>query len=122
MRSGPLSVWASEVDLAHAIDNLLENAVRYAPPGTRIELAVSEEGGLPTLTVADEGPGIPAAERERIFERFFRGSTGRQSGPGTGLGLAIVAELVARWGGEVRLLERPGTAVAVSFPRASTVS
>jgi len=121
-RSGPATVWASEVDLAHVLDNLLENAVRYAPPGTRIELAVSAEVGRSTLTVADEGPGIAPEERQRVFERFFRGSTGRRSGPGTGLGLAIVAELVARWEGELRLLEGAGTAVAVSFPRAPTVS
>lgn len=122
MEGGVLPVWASDVDLSHVVDNLLENAIRYCPAGTRIELATSADGGRPTLTVADEGPGISSEERPRVFERFFRGSTGRQSGPGTGLGLAIVAELVARWEGEVRLLDEDGTTIAVSFPRAPTVS
>jgi signal transduction histidine kinase len=67
--------------------------------------------------VADDGPGIPAEERTRVFERFYRGSNGRRSAPGTGLGLAIVAELAERWGGEVRLLEGPGTRVVVTFAR-----
>jgi signal transduction histidine kinase len=73
-------------------------------------------GPRPALTVSDDGPGIPEEDRERIFERFYRGTTGRRSGPGTGLGLAIVAELAQRWGGEARLLDGPGTAIEVSFP------
>ena len=114
-------IWASAVDVSHIVDNLLENAVRYCPAGTRIAVATGGDS-RPTLTVSDDGPGIPEEDRRRIFERFFRGSTGRQSGPGTGLGLAIVAELAQRWDGEVRLLDGPGTTVEVSFPPAPTVS
>jgi len=108
-------VWTSEADVAHVLDNLVENAIRYAPPGARITVAVTP-GPRPALTVSDDGPGIPEEDRERIFERFYRGATGRLSGPGTGLGLAIVAELAQRWGGEARLLDGPGTAIEVSFP------
>jgi signal transduction histidine kinase len=55
-------------------------------------------------------------DRDRIFERFYRGTDGRSAGPGTGLGLAIVAELAARWDGRVELLDGPGTRVRASFP------
>ena len=66
--------------------------------------------------VSDTGPGIPPDERERVFERFYRGAGGRSTGPGTGLGLAIVAELAERWGGRVELLDGPGTRVRATLP------
>jgi signal transduction histidine kinase len=115
----PVQVFADPGDLAHAVDNLIENALRYSPEGTHVTVDTAVSDGRATLVVADDGPGIPPGERTRVFERFYRGSTGRQSGPGTGLGLAIVAELVERWGGEVRLLEGPGTRIAATFERAS---
>jgi signal transduction histidine kinase len=108
-------IFADPGDLGHVLDNLIENALRYSPPGTRITVETSSPDGRRALTVADDGPGIPAEERSRVFERFYRGSNGRRSGPGTGLGLAIAAELVERWGGEVRILEGPGTRVAALF-------
>jgi signal transduction histidine kinase len=111
-------VYADPGDLADVADNLIENALKYSPPGSRVTIEAAASDGRAALIVADDGPGIPAEERTRVFERFYRGSTGRQSGAGTGLGLAIVAELVERWGGEVRLLEGPGTRFAASFERA----
>jgi two-component system, OmpR family, sensor kinase len=116
----PARVFADPGDLAHVLDNLIENALRYSPPGTQITVATTTPDSRAALMVADDGPGIPAAERGRVFERFYRGSNGRQRGPGTGLGLAIVTELVERWGGEVELLEGPGTRVAATFQRATT--
>jgi two-component system sensor histidine kinase PrrB len=70
------------------------------------------------VAVSDTGPGIPADERDRVFERFFRGTGGRRQGPGTGLGLAIVGELAGRWGGEARVSPSPegGTRVEVRLP------
>ena len=115
-------VWAAPADVAHILDNLLENAIRYSPRGSRIELALEPNGTRPGFVVADNGPGIPAPEREHIFERFYRGSEGRSAGPGTGLGLAIVAELAERWNGTVELLNGPGTRVRASFPAAATDS
>lgn len=115
--SEPAQVFADPGDLAHVVDNLIENALKYAPPGTHVTVETAVSDGRATLVVADDGPGIPAEERTRVFERFYRGSTGRQSGPGTGLGLAIVAELVERWGGEVRLLDGPGTRIAATFDK-----
>jgi signal transduction histidine kinase len=110
-------VYADPGDLAHVADNLIENAVKYSPQGARITVEVAALDGRAALMVADDGPGIPDDERTRVFERFYRGSTGRSSGAGTGLGLAIVAELVERWGGEVRLLDGPGTRIAATFER-----
>ncbi|HSK14965.1 MAG TPA: ATP-binding protein [Gaiellaceae bacterium] len=108
--------FAAPADLGHILDNLIENAIRYAPPGTRILVESSLEDGRPSLVVADDGPGIPADERERVFERFYRGAEGRRAGPGTGLGLAIAAELAERWQGRLELLDGPGTRVRASFP------
>jgi signal transduction histidine kinase len=109
-------VWADAGDLAHVFDNLVENALRYAPDGTRVTIEAERRDGHTVLAVADDGPGIPPQDRARIFERFYRGSTGRRAGAGTGLGLAIVAELVERWGGDVRLGEGDGTRVEAAFP------
>jgi two-component system, OmpR family, sensor kinase len=116
------SVWADSADLAHILDNLIENALRYCPPGTEVAVESWAEDSRAWLVVADDGPGIPAEDRTRIFERFYRGANGRKTGPGTGLGLAIVAELAGRWGGEVRLLAGPGTRVEASFPVSPTDS
>lgn len=120
--SGPVPAWANGGDLAHVLDNLIENALRYTPAGTTVTVEARAEGGRAVLAVADDGPGIPVGERERLFERFYRGARGKESGPGTGLGLAIVAELAARWDGDVRLLEGPGTRFEASFPAPPTVS
>jgi signal transduction histidine kinase len=113
----PARIYADAGDLAHVVDNLIENGLRYSPPGSRVTVEADGFDGRAALIVADDGPGIPAEDRNRVFERFYRGSNGRRSGPGTGLGLAIVAELVERWGGEVRLLEGPGIRVIVTFDR-----
>ena len=115
-------VWGNSTDVAHILDNLIENALRYCPPGTEITVETSRENGFAALRVCDDGPGIPPQDRERVFERFYRGTNGRQAGPGTGLGLAIVAELARRWGGQVRLLEGPGTRVEAIFPATLTNS
>jgi signal transduction histidine kinase len=108
-------VFADPDDLAHVVDNLVENALRYTPPGAHVTVESSAGNGRAMLLVADDGPGIPAEDRTRVFERFYRGSNGRRLEPGTGLGLAIVAELVERWGGDVTLAEGPGTRVQVAF-------
>ena len=75
-------VFADPADLAHVVDNLIENALRYAPPGTQVTVESASENGRGTLVVADDGPGIPEEERARVFERFYRGSNGRTSRPG----------------------------------------
>jgi signal transduction histidine kinase len=112
-------IWAAPDDVAHILDNLLENAIRYSPRGARIDVGLEQNGGRPGFVVSDSGPGIPADERGHVFDRFYRGAEGRTAGPGTGLGLAIVAELAERWDGRVELLEGAGTRVRTSFPSTS---
>ena len=90
-------VRAGEEDVAIALDNLIENALVYAPSGTKVTVAWDPQG---RLAVIDEGPGVPAGEERRLFERFRRGRTDR---PGTGLGLAIVDTLARRWGGSASI-------------------
>ena len=93
--------------VAEILANLLENAFRYSPAGSAVGLHVRQNaGGGPTLTVWDGGAAIPAAERELIFERGRRGSTGLER-PGTGLGLALARDLARSLGGELLLLVPP---------------
>ncbi|MGH9036001.1 MAG: sensor histidine kinase [Acidimicrobiia bacterium] len=96
-------------DLARVVRNLLENAVRYA--GTQVTVGLGVAEGWAVLTVADDGPGIPREERERIFERFARLDSGRsrQLG-GTGLGLAIAREVVVDHHGTITVDDWPGGA------------
>ncbi|MEY4297448.1 MAG: hypothetical protein RLZZ423_627 [Cyanobacteriota bacterium] len=107
---GPIPSWQGDgAAVAEIVANLLENAFRYCAAGGAIALEVAQaaDGGI-DLTVADSGPLIPAEERERIFERGERGSTGRHR-PGTGLGLALGRDLARGLGGELSLLQ-PGAA------------
>jgi signal transduction histidine kinase len=88
--------------LRQAVRNLVENALQHTPPDTTVEVSVS---AAPALQVTDRGPGVPAADRERLFERFWRG---RRSGDGAGLGLAIVQRIVAAHGGSLTVDDAPG--------------
>jgi two-component system, OmpR family, sensor kinase len=115
-------ILAAPADIAHILDNLIENAIRYTPPGTTVTIETRGSGRTSKLVVSDTGPGIPPRDRDRIFERFYRGTDGRSAGPGTGLGLAIVAELAERWDGRVELLDGPGTRVRARFPAAAADS
>jgi two-component system, OmpR family, sensor kinase len=90
-------VRAGEEDVAITLDNLIENALVYAPTGTTVTVSWDPGG---RLVVLDEGPGVPPGEERTVFERFRRGRTDR---PGTGLGLAIVDALARRWGGSASI-------------------
>jgi two-component system OmpR family sensor kinase/two-component system sensor histidine kinase QseC len=105
------------------VRNLADNALRYAPAGARVELRVGLENGQPTLRVDDAGPGIPQAERERVFDRFYRRSSGADDA-GSGLGLAIVRSVAAQHGAQVTLADSilGGLQVRVQFPVASGAS
>ena len=94
--------------------NLLENSIRFAPPGSEIRLVARRTDGHLEVRVADNGPGIPADQRERVFEEFVRGDT-RQEASGTGLGLAIVRALVSAHDGRVWCEETPGGGTTVVF-------
>lgn len=94
-------VAGSEDLLAHAIDNLLENARKYAGPMARIRIRLAEETGEGVVFVEDDGPGIPDELRPYVFESFVRGPTDRNRVPGAGLGLAFVRAVVRRHRGHV---------------------
>ena len=99
-------------ELHRLVLNLLENAVRHTPPGTRVEASTEVRDGAAVLTVQDSGPGIPAELSQRVFERFVRG--GRDGAKGSGLGLAIVRSVAQSHGGTV-VLETPESGVGTRF-------
>jgi signal transduction histidine kinase len=107
--------WCARHDLDRSIDALLENAVRYSPPGSSVLIEV----GPGLIEILDRGPGLKPGEEEAVFERFSRGSAGRSGPSGTGLGLPIARELVRQWGGEVTLAGREGggTRASIRLPQ-----
>jgi signal transduction histidine kinase len=103
--------------LAQAITNLIDNAVKNTPPGGRIAVAVEASAGVVILRVRDTGPGIPAADRERVLDRFVRLEESRST-PGAGLGLSLVAAVARMHGAALSLGEaEPGLVVTLRFPR-----
>src|SRR6185436_17109961 len=100
---------ADRVGLRQAVINLVDNAIKFTPPGGRIRLVVGETGNTATLDVIDSGPGVPAAARDRIFDRFFRADSGEA---GSGLGLSIARGAVDSSGGRLTL-ESPGPAGSI---------
>ena len=94
-------VVAPEVDLVTLVKNLVDNAIRFTPPGGRIDLAVQPGPGPVVLWVRDTGPGIPLAEQGRVFDPFYR-LLGHDN-TGSGLGLSIVQAIAARIGAQVQL-------------------
>jgi signal transduction histidine kinase len=109
-------------ELHRMIANLLDNAIRYSPDGSAVELRVEAGDGHATLSVADEGAGIPEEMREQVFERFVRvsGPADTDAGGGIGLGLAIVRAVARSHGGEVRAGQSPlgGALFTVTLPLA----
>ena len=114
--STPASITCDPKHLSRALANVLRNAIRYAH--SKVAVTIEREGGRTTLSVDDDGPGVPADERERLFEPFTRleGSRGRSSG-GVGLGLAIVKSIAEWHGGEARIAESPlgGARVSITW-------
>ncbi|MCB2020047.1 MAG: sensor histidine kinase N-terminal domain-containing protein [Burkholderiaceae bacterium] len=107
------------VGLTALARNLADNAVRYAPSASHVQIRVAMDGGKPTLRVDDAGPGIPPADRERVFDRFYRREADGEgeAAQGTGLGLAIVKRVAERHGASVTLGDSPlgGLRVEVRF-------
>jgi two-component system, OmpR family, sensor histidine kinase TctE len=99
----PVSVRGNAHAIADAVRNLVENAVHHTREGTEVSISVTAEG---SVNVADHGPGIEEADRQHIFERFWRGRDVRR--PGAGLGLAIVAEIVKAHRAEIQVSDAPG--------------
>jgi signal transduction histidine kinase len=102
----PVVVSGARDELHRLVLNLIENAVRHTPPGTRIHVSTAREDGQAVLVVEDDGPGIPPALGDHVFDRFVR--SGRDGARGSGLGLSIVRAVAQSHGGTVRLEEPPG--------------
>lgn len=130
LRQFPLDEWRIDVScgsaaplvnvdpaqLERALVNLLENALKFSPADTRVEVDVTQRGADVLLRVADHGPGLPASERERVFEPFHRGAVAR-SGSGAGLGLAIARGFVEANGGRLWAeASGQGAAFVVALP------
>ena len=119
---GPVPFVGDRAQLIVLLNNLVENALRHTPAGGVIDVGAELHHGRPALFVLDTGPGIPSDDRERVFDRFYRGEPPSPSGrnvDGSGLGLAIVKAIADRHDAVVQLLDRiagPGLEVRVTFP------
>jgi signal transduction histidine kinase len=124
---GDCTVEGDAAALRILVRNLVDNAVRYTPRGGRVEVSVAQKAEQVTLVVDDSGPGIPEAERQRVFDRFYRRSAQGETGPedagtddsGSGLGLAIVRGIAQRHGASIELLASPlgGLRTTVRFAK-----
>jgi two-component system, OmpR family, sensor histidine kinase TctE len=119
-RSEPARVVGSAVLLRELVANLVDNAIAYGREGGSVAVRVVLDGGV-TLEVEDDGPGIPEAEREKVFERFYRSPVVASAGPpGSGLGLSIVRDIVAAHAAKIDLLTgRSGTGLCVRVSMAA---
>jgi len=114
----PAPVRGDRDQLFQMLVNLLDNALKHAPAGSEVGLSLTA-GEAAVLYVDDEGPGIPEADRERVFDRFQRLEAHRGTA-GSGLGLSLVRAIVHRHGGRIELIERaPGLRVQVVLPLAA---
>jgi signal transduction histidine kinase len=119
MEEGLPSIHGEETLLRKAIDNLVDNAIKFTPPDGQVHIRIAAENGSVILEVRDTGIGIPADELDRVFERFYQvdGSSTRRFG-GTGLGLALVKEIVELHGGEISVNSEvgKGSTFQIRFP------
>ena len=117
----PLAVVVDPVKLGTALANLLSNAIRYSARGGTIVITVSSTPDTVGIEIQDAGPGIAEADRDRIFEPFYRGERQPQHAvKGTGIGLSIVQEYIAAHGGRITLLpEGPGARFRIELPRSA---
>jgi signal transduction histidine kinase len=117
--NGPLPLSADPAQIDRVLGNVLTNAVKFTPPEGTVTLTGRRDGDQVVLTVADTGMGIPRAEQDALFARFFRASNAvEQAVPGTGLGLAIVRTIIDNHGGRIDIdsTEQVGTTVTIRLP------
>ncbi|MEV6630167.1 ATP-binding protein [Actinoplanes sp. NPDC051470] len=117
--AGPLALRADPEQIDRVLINLLTNAVKFTPPEGTVTVRATREDDEMVLVVADTGMGIPEAEQQALFARFFRATNAiHQAIPGTGLGLAIVRTIIDNHGGSISVTstERVGTTVTVRLP------
>jgi two-component system sensor histidine kinase CpxA len=106
--------------LRRAVENAIRNAIRYAPRDSAVKIALSSEGGRATITVRDEGPGVPEESLERIFDAFYRVDADRnRASGGIGLGLSIARRAIILHHGAIRARNAdPGLEVQLELPQA----
>ena len=113
-----VSAYCDEEKIRVLLDNLLSNAVKYSPEHGLITMKLYRENADAVFEVRDEGPGIPAPEREKVFEAFYRGTDVPVAAiKGSGLGLSIVKEYVQLHGGRIEILDGPGAHFRIRLPR-----
>ncbi len=112
-----LTAWADARRLQHALDHLLENAIKYTPDGGTIEVTVTADPAR-RIRIRDTGIGIPPGEVERVFEDFYRSRQAEDMTGGTGMGLPLVDKIIQLHGGSIRIDSEPGkgTSVRVTLP------
>jgi len=106
---GPIVVQSNAEALRAALSNLVENAIAHTPPATAVSIRLTQE---PAIEVTDCGPGVPAEQRDRIFERFWKGD---RNGKGAGLGLAIVKHIMTALQGSVSISDSPSGGAAFTL-------
>jgi signal transduction histidine kinase len=115
----PLPMHGDQELLQQAVANLMDNAVKFSPPGQPVRVTVRQLATGTEITVSDSGPGIPAADRDRATERFFRGESARST-PGSGMGLALVQAVAQLHGGSIALEDGgPGLRATIFVPAAA---
>ena len=115
------TAWLPPGRLEQVVENLVDNAVSFSPPGGVVRVSVGRDDGFTVLRVSDEGPGVPPENRERIFDRFFSFRPREKKGTHAGLGLSIVKAIAESHGGAVRLSPAAaGASFEVRFPSAGT--
>nr|WP_206440020.1 HAMP domain-containing sensor histidine kinase [Streptomyces scabichelini] len=118
----PVRLRLDPLRLRQVLDNLLSNAAVHTPAGTKVSVEVCIESGMALVQVTDTGPGIPAADQHRVFDRFYRVDKARsRDRGGSGLGLAVARSLARAHGGTIELTSRPGsTAFTITLPLGGT--
>ncbi|MFG2030257.1 sensor histidine kinase [Streptomyces sp. NPDC048825] len=119
---GPVMLRLDPLRIRQVLDNLLSNAAVHTPAGTKVSAEVSVESGMAVVRVADAGPGIPAADQHRVFDRFYRVDKARsRDRGGSGLGLAVARSLARAHGGTLELTSCPGsTTFTIRLPLGRT--
>jgi two-component system sensor histidine kinase GlrK len=120
IEGGPVAAEIDADKLGTALGNLLSNAIRFSPVGATIRFSVTRVPGRACIDIVDQGPGVAAADRARVFEPFYRGE--RQPSDavrGSGIGLSIVHEYITAHGGQIELLDDgPGAHFHIEIPHA----
>jgi two-component system sensor histidine kinase ChvG len=122
VEGGPATVRVPPERLQQVLENLLDNAAGFSPPGGRVRVSLHQEGESVVIGVCDDGPGIPEEHRARIFDRFFSFRPGEEKGVHAGLGLSIVKAIAESHGGSVSVSNLPqrGACFEVRLPACST--